>query len=210
LTNRDPLPTITPLVIATRNRGKYKEILALLKGLRVSLVPLDRAGPVEVPPEGGDSFQENARRKAAAVAAATGCLALADDSGLVVDALGGEPGVHSARFGGPSLRDDAQRNQLLLARLRGIPAERRTARFCCAVAIGEPGGRLWETEGTCEGRIVGAPRGENGFGYDPIFEVPALGRTLAELDLEAKNRVSHRAQALGRARAILEGLLRGA
>lgn len=209
MTNRDPLPTITPLVIATRNRGKYEEILALLKGLRVLLVPLDRAGPVEVPPEGGDSFQENARRKAAAVAAVTGRLALADDSGLVVDALGGEPGVRSARFGGPSLRD-AQRNQLLLARLRGIPTERRTARFCCAVAIAEPGGRLWVTDGTCEGRIVSAPRGENGFGYDPIFEVPALGRTLAELDPEAKNRVSHRAQALGQARAILEGLLRGA
>jgi XTP/dITP diphosphohydrolase len=210
LTNPDPLPTITPLVIATRNRGKCEEIMALLAGLRVTLVPLDRAGPVEVPPEGGDSFQENARRKASAVAAATGRLTLADDSGLEVDALGGEPGVLSARFGGPGVRDDAERNALLLARLRGIPTERRTARFRCAVAIAEPGGRVWEAEGSCEGRIAAVPRGEHGFGYDPIFEIPALGRTLAELDPEGKNRVSHRAHALALARAILEALLRGA
>ncbi|MFB3817208.1 MAG: RdgB/HAM1 family non-canonical purine NTP pyrophosphatase [Candidatus Methylomirabilales bacterium] len=209
MTNPDPLPTITPLVIATRNRGKYDEILALLAGLRATLVPLDRAGPVEVPPEGGDSFQENARRKARAVAAATGHLSLADDSGLEVDALGGEPGVRSARFGGSGVRDDAERNQLLLRRLHGIPAERRTARFRCAVAIAEPGGRIWEAEGTCEGRIAAAPRGEHGFGYDPVFEIPGLGRTLAELDPEAKNRVSHRAQALARARAILDAILRG-
>jgi XTP/dITP diphosphohydrolase len=208
LTNQDPLPTITPLVIATRNRGKYDEILALLAGLCATLVPLDRAGPVEVPPEGGDSFQENARRKALAVAAATGCLTLADDSGLEVDALGGEPGVRSARFGGPAVHDDAERNQLLLARLRGIPIARRTARFRCAVAIAEPGGRVWEAQGGCEGRITEAPRGTGGFGYDPVFEIPALGRTLAEIGPEAKNRISHRAQALARARTILDAILR--
>ncbi len=206
MTNRDPIPTITPLVIATRNAGKLREMRALLRGLAVTLVPLDRAGPVEVPPESGDSFQENARRKARAAADATGCLALADDSGLEVDALGGQPGVHSARFGGPGL-DDLQRNALLLARLQGTPTGRRTARFRCVVAIAEPGGSGWEAEGTCEGRIAERPRGAGGFGYDPIFEIPALGRTLAEMTDEEKNAVSHRARALARARWILGALL---
>ena len=202
MTNSDALPTITRLVVATTNRGKFTEIVALLQGVKVSILPLDRAGPVQVPPEGGDSFQDNARQKALAVAAQTGCWSLADDSGLEVDALDGAPGVRSARFGWPGA-SDADRNDLLLARLRGVPIEQRTARFRCAVALADAAGDVWESEGVCEGRIALAPCGLRGFGYDPIFEIPAFGCTLGELDLEAKNRVSHRARALAGMRVIL-------
>ena len=131
---------------------------------------------------------------------------MADDSGLEVDALGGEPGVLSARFGGPG-KTDVERYQLLLDKLIGIPPERRTARFRCVVAVAEPGGSAHFAEGVCEGRIVASPRGAHGFGYDPIFEVLFLGRTLAEVGPDIKNRLSHRAQAMRGARAILERLL---
>ena len=201
-----PLTHKITLVIATGNRAKFNEIAALLRGLDVRIVPLDRVGPVEVPPESGDSFQENARLKAVAVARATGYLTLADDSGLEVDALGGEPGVLSARFGGPG-KTDIERYHLLLDELVGIPPDRRTARFRCVVAVAEPGGATHFAEGTCEGRIVETPRGANGFGYDPVFEVLSLKRTLAEVGPDLKNRLSHRAQAMRGARAILERLL---
>ena len=204
LTNPTPTHKIT-LVIATGNRAKFKEIAALLQGLDVRIVPLARVGPVEVPPESGDSFQENARLKAVAVAAAAGYVTLADDSGLEVDALGGEPGVLSARFGGPG-KTDVDRYQLLLEKLRGIPPERRTARFRCVVAVAEPSGPVHFSEGTCEGRITVAPRGAHGFGYDPVFEVLSLGRTLAEVGPDVKNRLSHRAQAVRGVRAILDRL----
>jgi len=205
LTNQPPTHKIT-LVIATGNRGKFKEIAELLQGMDVDIVPLDRVGPVEVPPESGDSFQENARLKAVAVSAALGRWVLADDSGLEVDALGGAPGVVSARFGG-SGKTDAERCDLLLDKLIGISSERRTARFRCVVALAEPGGRVHFTEGTCEGRITSAPRGVHGFGYDPVFEIPALGKTLAEVAPEIKNRLSHRSQAVAKMRAILQPLL---
>lgn len=207
LTNLPPLPRIT-LVVATGNPGKFNEIAALLQGLEVLLLPLDRVGPIEVPPEGGESFQENACRKAKAAARTSGHLALADDSGLEVDALGGQPGVLSARFGGPQATD-ADRNALLLEMLRGIPPDRRTARFRCVVAIAEAGGRVRVAEGICEGRIAPAPRGTRGFGYDPIFEIPSLGKTFAEVSPEVKNRLSHRAQAMAGAREILREILAG-
>ena len=207
MTNRVGLPRIT-LVIASRNPGKFNEIVALLQGLNVLLVPLDRVGPIAVPPEGGESFQENARRKAEAVARASGHFALGDDSGLEVDALGGQPGVLSARFGGPHLTD-AERNALLLTRLRGTASAKRTARFRCVIALADPGGPVYLAEGACEGHIALAPRGTHGFGYDPIFEIPSLGQTLAEVGPEIKNRLSHRAQALARAREILEEILVG-
>ena len=207
LTNLGALHRIT-LVIATSNSGKFNEIAALLHGLGVLPLPLDRAGPIEVPPEGGDSFQENAGLKAIAVARASSHFALADDSGLEVDALDGQPGVRSARFGGPGL-SDAERNGLLLEMLQGIPTERRTARFRCVVAIAEPQGAARFAEGICEGRIALAPRGSHGFGYDPIFEIPSLGKTFAELGPGIKNRISHRAKAMDGARAILRGMLDG-
>lgn len=207
MTNLPPLPKIT-LVVATGNPGKFNEIAALLQGLEVLLLPLDRIEPIEVPPEGGESFQENACRKARAVATASGHLALADDSGLEVDALSGQPGVFSARFGGLQATD-ADRNALLLEMLRGIPPDRRAARFRCVVAIAEPGGGVRVAEGICEGRIAAAPRGTRGFGYDPIFEVPSLGQTFAEVSPEVKNRLSHRAQAMAGARGILREFLAG-
>jgi XTP/dITP diphosphohydrolase len=203
---KTPLTHKITLVIATSNRGKFNEIAALLEGVDILIVPLDRVGPVAVPPEGGDSFQENARLKAVAVASATGCLTLADDSGLEVDALGGRPGVFSARFGG-SGKTDAERNRLLLERLEGVPPARRVARFRCAVAVADPTGSVRLTEGVCEGRIALTPRGDRGFGYDPIFEIPSLGRTMAEVGSDVKNRLSHRAQAVRSARGILEQLL---
>ena len=205
LTNLGPLPRIS-LVIATSNPGKFNEIAALLHGLGVLLLPLDRVGPIEVPPEGGESFQENAGLKAAEVARASGQLALADDSGLEVDALGGRPGVISARFGGPQA-SDADRNGLLLEMLRGVPTERRTARFRCVVAVAGPQGPTRFAEGICEGRIAMAARGMRGFGYDPIFEIPSLGKTFAELEPEVKNRLSHRAKAMAGAREILQEIL---
>ena len=143
MTNQPPLHRIT-LVIATGNPGKFNEMATLLAGVDALIVPLDRVGPLPpMPPEGGDSFQENARRKAEAVARASGYLALADDSGLEVDALGGQPGVLSARFGGPQATD-AERNARLLKLLRELPPDRRTARFRCAVAIAEPRGSVQE------------------------------------------------------------------
>jgi XTP/dITP diphosphohydrolase len=208
LTNQ-PLTNKITLVIATGNRGKFKEIAELLQGMDVDIVPLDRVGPVEVPPESGDSFQENARRKAVAVAAALGRWVLADDSGLEVDVLRGAPGVLSARFGGPG-KTDAERCDLLLDKLIGVSPERRTARFRCVVALAVPGGRVHFAEGACEGRIALAPRGLYGFGYDPVFEIPALGKTLAEVGSEIKNRLSHRSQAVAKMRTILRALLSAA
>jgi XTP/dITP diphosphohydrolase len=196
------------LVIATGNPGKFKEIAALLEGLDLLLMPLDRETASRVPPESGDSFQENARIKAESVSRLTGMLTLADDSGLEVDALEGAPGVHSARFGGPG-KTDADRYRTLLDKLIGVPPERRGARFRCVIALAEPGGRMHFAEGVCEGRITVAPRGTGGFGYDPVFELCESGRTLAEVELTVKNRVSHRARAIAGARDILAALAAG-
>ena len=207
LTIPAPLHKIT-LVTATSNPGKFNEIAALLQGLSVLTMPLDRVGPIEVPPESGESFMENARLKAEAVSRATGQFVLADDSGLEVEALGGQPGVRSARFGGPQATD-GDRNRLILVGLQGIPMAQRIARFRCVVAIAEPQGVTRFAEGICEGRITLAPRGTRGFGYDPIFEIPSLGKTFAELEPEAKNRLSHRAKAMAGARVILEEMLKG-
>ncbi len=202
---KPPLTHRISLVIASANRGKLREIAAILQEAPVLLVPLDRFGPIEMPPEGGDSFQENARRKALHIAMTVGQWALADDSGLEVDALGGRPGVRSARYGGLGLTD-ADRNRLLLEELEGVPAERRAARFRCAVALSSPAGRVTVVEGTCEGRIAVAPRGAGGFGYDPVFEVPSLGATLAELPAAVKDQLSHRAQALAQIRLFVDAL----
>ncbi len=192
------------VVIASNNPGKLEEIRHLLPDW------IAARGAAEVgaslPEETGHTFAENALLKARAVASKTGRVALADDSGLEVDALGGEPGVHSARFAGEP-RSDARNNALLLARLAGVPPERRTARFRSVVAIVTPDGRERLTEGTIEGRIVEEPRGGSGFGYDPLFQPFGLDRTMAELTLEEKNAISHRGQALRRAVDELTRLL---
>ena len=154
------------------------------------------------PEENETTYRGNALVKARAAARLTGAWALGDDSGLEVDALGGAPGLHSARYGGPGL-DDAGRRALLLEALRDVPDEARTARFRCVIAIVDPDGREWVVEGVAEGTIVSAPRGEGGFGYDPLFYYPPLGRTFGELSDEAKSRVSHRARAAAQARRVL-------
>ncbi|MBM4465139.1 MAG: XTP/dITP diphosphatase [Chloroflexi bacterium] len=182
------------LLIATHNPGKVKEYQALLAGLPLELTyPAQEGLDIEVT-ETGESFAENARLKAAAYARASGLLTLADDSGLEVDALGGEPGIHSARYAGNGASDE-ERYRLLLEKLPGVPWEERTARFRCVIAVATPAGQVHTAEGTCEGIIAFAPQGEHGFGYDPVFYFPEHGMTMAELPPETKNRISHRAKA---------------
>jgi XTP/dITP diphosphohydrolase len=182
-------------VVATRNRGKLREIVPLLAGLPLALHTIDELAPDAELREDGDTFEANALAKARQAARATGLPAIADDSGLEVAALSGAPGVHSARYAGlPS--DDARNNAKLLDALRGVPPADRGARFrCVAVFVDAARGIEIVRAGDCGGEILEAPRGELGFGYDPLFLVPALGRTMAELPLDEKNRLSHRAAA---------------
>jgi XTP/dITP diphosphohydrolase len=194
-----------PLVFATRNRGKLVELRDLLVGIEV--LSIDDIGAVPEVIEDADTFVGNAIKKAREVSAATGLPALADDSGLEVDALGGAPGVYSARYAGEHA-DDAANNAKLLVALAGIPSERRTARFRASLALADVSGPLGaETltaDGTCEGLVLDAARGTCGFGYDPLFLVPELGRTFGELSLGDKRELSHRGRAM---RAIKPRLL---
>jgi XTP/dITP diphosphohydrolase len=187
------------LLLASNNPGKVREFRVLLDGCGWEiLAPADLGLALDVE-ETGTSYAANARLKAQAFAAASGCFVLADDSGLEVDALDGAPGVYSARYGGAGL-SDADRVQQLLAALAAVPLAPRTARFRAVLVLRAPDGRSWQTEGVCEGEIAPLPRGDRGFGYDPIFLLPALGRTMAELSAAEKNQLSHRARA---ARAVL-------
>lgn len=197
------LPT---LLIATSNRGKLKEVRGALGDLMIRLMSLDEFPVTEAPVEDEATFAANARLKAIYYARHTGCWALADDSGLEVDALDGAPGVHSARFAGTPCNDDAN-NAKLIAALRDVPAARRTARFRCAIAVADGGGVLAEAFGMIEGVIVDTAQGDNGFGYDPHFFVAELGKTTAELEPAMKNRVSHRGRALAAIRPELERIL---
>lgn len=174
----------------------------LLHDVSYRVLTLAEFPGVALPPEGAESYAENARLKARTVAAATGMLALGDDSGLEVDALGGGPGVMSARYGGEGLTD-AQRYAKLLEALAGVPALGRTARFRSVIALVEPGGREAIVEGEVEGIVLDQPQGTGGFGYDPVFYYPPLDSTFAQLPDAEKNTVSHRARAMARARAIL-------
>ena len=197
------------LLIATNNPGKVAEFRQLLDGCGWELVtPADIGLELEVE-EAGQTYAENATIKAEAYAKASGLVTLADDSGLEVDALGGRPGPLSARYAGPD-RTDEERVQALLQELTGVPDDKRTARFRCVIAVAEPEGRVELVEGTVEGRIAHEPRGENGFGYDPVFLVPERGVTTAELPPDEKNAVSHRGAAARKARAVLERWLREA
>ncbi len=202
------------IVLATGNPGKLREIRQVLGPLGVRVLGLDELPPIPEPPETGDTFAENARQKALAYAAATGRWCLADDSGLVVDALDGAPGIHSARYAADRLGSDADRsardaanNAKLLEELAETSDQRRTARFVCHLALAEPGRVLLDAEGTVEGRILREARGTNGFGYDPLFLLPDLGRTAAELAPEAKNAVSHRGGAVRQFADKIAGLL---
>ena len=196
------------LVLATNNAGKLREFKQLLDGCGFELVTPRDLGVDFEPEETGSSFAENATIKAVEAAAACGLVALADDSGLEVDELGGRPGIFSARYAGADRTDPAisepRQLELLLGEMEGVPDEQRTARFRCVIAIAAPGGRVQLVDGVFEGRIAYEPRGTHGFGYDPIFLLPERGVTSAELPPQEKNRISHRGQAAARARVLLK------
>lgn len=196
------------LLIATTNRGKLREVCAMLEGLPVAVVTLDDYPNVPVPIEDQDTFEANARLKALHYARLTDCLALADDSGLEVDALGGAPGVHSARYAGTQC-DDAANNAKLVAELSGVEPQRRTARFRCALALAQGDQIVATAAGKIEGVIVDEPRGRNGFGYDPHFFVPQHNMTAAEMPAKQKNRISHRGRALTAIRPAIERIVSG-
>ena len=171
------------VLVATHNPGKLKELKVLLDGLPAELMLLDDIGIQDEIEETGTTFEANAQLKAEGYAARSGLLTLADDSGLEVDALGGEPGVYSARYGGQG-KDDDDRNQMVLDKMKDVPDGERSARFRCVIAVAEPGKVLFTTEGRVEGAIAYEPRGSNGFGYDPIFWMAEYGATLGELGPE--------------------------
>ena len=190
------------LVLATLNPHKGRELAALLGAVPFQIKLLSEFPDARLPEETGQTYAENALVKARTAARLTGALALGDDSGLEVDALGGAPGLHTARFGGPGLTDRG-RWELLLERLRDVPPARRTARFRCVIALAGPALGEQVVEGVVEGVIAAAPRGSGGFGYDPVFFYPPLGRTFGEISDEDKQRVSHRGKALAAARRLL-------
>ncbi len=195
------------LVVATTNPGKLEELHELLAGLAVELLSLaDFPGMPEVSEDGATYF-ENARKKALAVARWTALPALADDSGLEVDALAGAPGVHSARYAGAS-QDSAANTRKLLQMLRGVAAERRRARFRCVIVVACPDGRELACDASCDGRIIDAARGAQGFGYDPVFFYEPARRTFAEMSSAEKQKVSHRGRACAALRPQLEEFLR--
>ncbi len=196
------------ILIATRNPGKLREFAALLADLPVEWLTLDDAGITAEVEERGATFEENARLKAAGYARESGLWTLAEDSGLEVDALNGEPGVFSARYGGPGL-DDTDRYRLLLRNLEDVPTEERTARYRSVIAVATPQGEIVTADGVREGLIAHEPRGSHGFGYDPIFWLPGYRMTMAELAPEAKNEISHRALSVKAIRPKLEEMIRG-
>lgn len=190
------------LLLATNNKAKVREYKSLLQGIPYEVVTLAEQGITTVVDEAGKNLEENARLKASTLAVESQLLSLADDSGLEVDALGGEPGPLSARYAGEGASDIDRINYLLL-RLEGVPHDKRTARFRCVIAIATPDKTLEICSGECPGFITLAPTGNQGFGYDPVFYLPELGKTMAELPMETKNRVSHRGQAARKAREVL-------
>jgi XTP/dITP diphosphohydrolase len=198
------MQTPTPLVLATGNPGKVREIHHLLKGYPVSIKHLGDFGPIPPVIEDGDTFEANAYKKASQVARVLGLPAMADDSGLMVDALDGAPGVYSARYGGEGLTD-AQRCEKLLAEMAA--ETNRKATFVCVISIAVPTGPALTYEARCDGELTRQPMGENGFGYDPCFLFPPLGRTFAQLDPDEKGRVSHRGKAIREVRNEMDNIL---
>ena len=196
---------MTKLLLGTNNQAKVREYRSLLRGIPFKMTTLAEHGITTVVNEIGESLEENARLKAVALAEQSQLLTLADDSGLEVDALDGEPGRLSARYAGEGASDDDRINYLL-SRLKDIPWPERSARFRCVIAIAVPDGVVEVCSGECRGFVTFEPRGEEGFGYDPIFFLPELDKTMAELPLEMKNQVSHRGQAASKARLVLERL----
>ena len=196
---------MSKLLLATNNQAKVREYRSLLQNIPFELVTLAEEGITSTVSEVGESLEENARLKATVLAAQSQLLTLADDSGLEVDALGGEPGRLSARYAGEGA-SDRDRVNYLLSRLKGVSWQKRLARFRCIIAIATPGGEVELCSGECRGFITFEPRGEQGFGYDPVFYLPELDKTMAELPLEIKNQVSHRGQAARKVPQVLERL----
>lgn len=192
------------IVLATKNPKKAKEIREILKGLKVEFLSLKNFPEIKEIEEKGRSFSENATRKAREVARSTRRISLADDSGLEVEALGGRPGIYSARFA----PNDKERNRKLLRLLKDVPANKRAATFRCAVAIAFPDGKVRVVEGKYRGRIAFREKGKAGFGFDPVFIVPSYNKTFAELGMEIKNRISHRFQAFRKAEKLLRKTLK--
>ncbi len=196
------------LIFATGNEGKMREIRKILDGLGMEILSMKEAGVSLDILEDGETFRENAQIKAYAVWRETGGIVLADDSGLVVDYLGGEPGIYSARYMGEDTSYEIK-NQAIIDRLAGIEGEERAARFVCAIAAVLPDGQVLHTEAAMEGLIAERPAGCGGFGYDPILYIPGAGKTSAELTMEEKNKISHRGKALEEMRARLAALYGG-
>jgi XTP/dITP diphosphohydrolase len=198
---------VRDLVLATRNRHKGAELAALLADLPVHIRTMDEFPDVPDVVEDGDTCEANAIKKARAVSEATGLLAVADDTGLEVDALGGRPGVYAARYAG--LQATYEENcRKLLREMAGVARDRRTARFVTVAAVASPEQAVQVTAGRLDGLITEEPAGGRGFGYDPVFYIPELGKTLAELSSEEKNRISHRAKAFAQVRELLQSTLR--
>lgn len=193
---------MTDLVLATHNRDKVREIVRILGDLPVRYRTADEWPDIPEVDEDRDTFEGNAAKKAVTLAWGTGLLALADDTGLVVPALGGEPGVYSSRYAGEDVTYEENWRKLL-ARMEDLPDGARGAHFLCVAVLASPEGVVGTAEGRCDGVILRAPRGEGGFGYDPVFLHPPTGKTFAELPLEEKNRVSHRALAMERIKSVL-------
>ena len=194
------------VLLATSNEHKLREIRAILHAASFRLVSLHEFPGVALPPETGDTFEENAILKAVAAAHAAGIVAIGDDSGIEADALAGRPGIRSARYAGPGATDK-QNLELLLHEMKDVPVERRQARFVCAIAVATPEGDVKVVRRTCEGVITRAPQGQRGFGYDPVFLIPGDGRTLAEFAPEEKDAISHRGQAVRAAASLIESAL---
>jgi len=193
------------LLLATKNRGKIKEIIRLLKGQRVEVLTLDDFPGISLPKEDRSTFKGNALKKAR-VAGETGLAAISDDSGLCVDALGGRPGVLSARYAGDNATDEEKNLAKLLLEMKDVPEGKRTASFVCVIALVLPSGKEKTFEGRLEGVIAAKPKGRGGFGYDPVFFLPGKNKTLAELKPEEKNLLSHRGAALKRFKKNLPAL----
>ncbi|MTI81703.1 MAG: XTP/dITP diphosphatase [Firmicutes bacterium] len=190
------------MVLASGNKGKLEELRTMLAPQNINVISLAHYPNMPETVEDGSTFKDNAIKKAKEAAKYTGLPVLADDSGLEVDHLGGKPGVHSARFAGIP-KDDTANNNKLLEQMRNVPWEQRTARFRCVIAICTPEGELHTSDGFCEGYILEQLKGEGGFGYDPLFYVPKYDKTFAELDMNEKNKISHRGKALKGAVEIL-------
>ncbi len=195
------------LLVATHNQGKVKEFAEMMADLDLAWLSLDDVAVEMDVEETGTTFRENALLKAHAYAAETGLLTLADDSGLQVDALDGEPGIYTARYGGPGLSHEDRYN-LLIKNLTGVPEAERTARFRAVIVLVQPSGKiLGEAEGVCEGAIALEPAGHGGFGYDPVFFLPDRGQTMAQVDSKIKNQISHRGRAVQKIEPVIREAL---